>query len=92
MAGTEGSKIHSAADLAAWNRDYADIALPPEFPSQELIERSIAYENKPQKRHESLEHVLKMGRSFSAVLEKHDLDVIIGPADSKFRIYSAVAG
>lgn len=92
MTGSEGSDIRSAEDLAAWNRAHADVALPPKFLSQSLIEGSIAYDARSNKRSKYLEHLVEVGKSFEAALERHDINVVIGPGDSRFCNYSAATG
>ncbi|KJK80819.1 hypothetical protein H634G_03968 [Metarhizium anisopliae BRIP 53293] len=42
LEGTQNSVICSAKDLETWNTAHAELALPPEYPNQTLIDRSIA--------------------------------------------------
>lgn len=92
IAGTTGSDIRSAKALAAWNRSHADVALPPEYPNQKHIERAIAFDKDPGKRQRILEHVIGVGKRFTEALKKYDINVIIGPADGFFSIFSAATG
>jgi uncharacterized ubiquitin-like protein YukD len=92
MSGTQGSNIRSAVDLAAWNRDHSDIALPKEYPNQALIEGSIAFDATSDKRRACMDHVLKVGKSFADALEKYAINVIIAPGDGKFSLFSAATG
>lgn len=92
MTGTQGSEIRSAEDLASWNRAHAEIALPSDFPSQAFIERSIAYESSSKMRRRFLEHIERIGKSLTAAMDENDINVIIGPGDSKLSLYSATTG
>ncbi|KFG87993.1 amidase family protein [Metarhizium anisopliae] len=42
LEGTQNSVIRSAKDLETWNTAHAELALPPEYPNQTLIDRCIA--------------------------------------------------
>ncbi|KAJ4253829.1 hypothetical protein NW762_010224 [Fusarium torreyae] len=92
LKGTENSKVSSAEDLAKWNKAHADLVLPGEYPSQDLIEQSVAYDHGSNRRQRLKDHINVVGKSLPDALEKHDLNVIIGPADSWFSQYSAATG
>lgn len=108
LKGTQGSKIESAKDLAAWNRAHAKLALPtgkrkrsitdhvlipsPEYPNQEFTERSTSFDHTSDRRQKLIQHITAVGKSLPDTLDKYDIDIIVGPADSGFSKYSAATG
>lgn len=92
IAGTTGSDIRSAKALAAWNRSHADVALPPEYPNQEHIERAIAFDKDPGKRQRILEHVTEIGKRFIDAMGRYDVNVVIGSADGSFTHFAVATG
>ncbi|KAI1631317.1 amidase family protein [Biscogniauxia mediterranea] len=92
LGGTENSQVTSSKELVGWNRAHADQVLPTEYPNQEFLERSVAFDHSSDRRRKLIEHIVAMGQSLPDALDKYDIDVIIGPADSSFSRYSAATG
>ncbi|KAI1428375.1 amidase family protein [Xylaria sp. FL1777] len=92
MRGTQGGSISSAKELAEWNRAHASQALPPEFPNQTLIERSVASNDVSDRRERLMAHIAEVGQSLPDTLDSYGINVIIGPADSRLSKYSAATG
>ncbi|KAJ2978115.1 hypothetical protein NUW58_g7597 [Xylaria curta] len=92
MRGTQGAPISSAKELVAWNKVHADKALPPEFPSQVLIETAVASSKDPARRQKLMEHIAMVGKSLPDTLDLYGINVIIGPADSWMSKFSAATG
>jgi amidase len=86
------TNIGSAKELAEWNRAHADLILPPEYPNQDFINKSIAFDHMSNRRQELMDHITAVGKSLPDAMAKYDLDVVIGPADSWFSKYSAATG
>ncbi|KAI0114163.1 amidase family protein [Nemania sp. FL0031] len=92
MRGTQGAAVSSLKELAQWNKDHADKALPPEYPNQMYIERSIAPNKDPSRLERLRAHIAEVGRSLLDTFDNHGINVIIGPADSEISKFSAATG
>lgn len=92
LAGTQGSSVSSAKELAAWNEAHADAVLPSEYPNQEFITRAVAFDQSSDRRKKLMDHISEVGKSLPDTMEKYKIDVIIGPSDSWFSKYSAATG
>ncbi|KAI0198380.1 amidase family protein [Astrocystis sublimbata] len=89
MRGTQGTSVSSAKELQEWNLAHAKEVLPTEFPNQDLIDRSVAFDHGPHYRQKLMECITEVSQSFPDTLEKYDINVIIGPGDIWFSKYSA---
>ncbi|KAI5924863.1 amidase family protein [Camillea tinctor] len=92
LSGTKNSQVASAKELVRWNRAHADLVLPTEYPNQEFLERSIIVDHSSDRRRKLMEHITTVGQTVQDALDKYDIDVIVGPADSSFSRYSAASG
>lgn len=63
-----------------------------EYPNQDLIERAVAFDHSSDKRQRLIDHITAVGKSLPDTLDKYNIDVIIGPADSCVSQYSAATG
>ncbi|KAF2682560.1 hypothetical protein K458DRAFT_432558 [Lentithecium fluviatile CBS 122367] len=78
-------------ELAAWNEAHAESALPSEYPNQDFITRSVAFDQS-DRREKLMKHILEVGKSLPDTLDKYQIDAIFGPSDSWFSKYSAATG
>ncbi|KAF2727125.1 amidase family protein [Polyplosphaeria fusca] len=92
LKGTIGSNVRDTEELLAWNAQHSNLVLPPEYPSQESIEQAVAFDKSSDRRGRILAHISEVGKSLPDTLDKYDIDVIIGPADSWITKYSAATG
>jgi amidase len=92
LKGMKNTNIGSAKELAEWNRAHADLVLPSEYPNQDFIDQSIAFDHMSHRRQELMDHITAVGKSLPDAMAKYNLDVVIGPADSWFSKYSAATG
>jgi hypothetical protein len=61
-------------------------------PGQESIEEAVAFPQSSNRRDKLLKHISEVGRSFPETLDRYNINIIIGPADSWFTKYSAATG
>lgn len=61
-------------------------------PGQESIEEAVAFPQSSDRRDKLLRHISEVGKSFPETLDRYNINVIIGPADSWFTKYSAATG
>jgi amidase len=91
----ENNTIHTIADMAHWNEDNSDIALPKDTcPNQKDLTETLALEADPKISAALHARFRRLGgpKGVDPVFDTHSLDVIVAPADSAFCSFSAAAG
>ena len=93
-SGIENSKVYSLAELVQFNKDNAEVELPPEYPNQQRLEEALASETTTEELDAALKHARHVGRTIGVdkILKDHDIDVIIGPAESSMCDIAAASG
>ncbi|KAJ5734300.1 hypothetical protein N7493_003086 [Penicillium malachiteum] len=94
LKGYKDINIHSLADIVEFNRQHRDEALPPSHPDQDLLEWSLNSGMSEQEYTEGAKMIRETARvnGIDRVLAAYDLDVIMGPMDSKIHTVAAAAG
>ncbi|KAL8649270.1 MAG: hypothetical protein Q9226_005645 [Calogaya cf. arnoldii] len=86
------NKVYGLEDLIAYNQEHADLELPPEHPNQEILIGALKSNMTDQQCKERL--AITRHRAVSAIkksLAENEIDVILGPADSRIASVAAAA-
>ncbi|KAK3202097.1 hypothetical protein GRF29_161g137927 [Pseudopithomyces chartarum] len=86
----EGSNSVIQLMIADFARDFDKYL--EDNPGQESIEEAVAFPQSSDRRDKLLRHISEVGKSFPETLDRYNINVIIGPADSWFTKYSAATG
>ncbi|KAL8854605.1 MAG: hypothetical protein Q9221_000640 [Calogaya cf. arnoldii] len=85
--------VYGLEDLIAYNQEHADLELPPEHPNQEILIGALKSNMTDQQCKERL--AITRHRAVSAIkksLAENEIDLILGPADSRIANVAAAAG
>ncbi|KAI0113681.1 amidase signature domain-containing protein [Nemania sp. FL0031] len=88
----ETSPIRSLADLVQYHKDHADVCLPPEHPSQSLLEGAVTGTADPDAAAKVKQVQEKARERINAVFADFDLDVILSHCDGRMASLAAAAG
>jgi amidase len=91
----ENNNIHTIADMAKWNEEHADIALPKDTcPNQKDLTETLAVEADPEIWAALHARFRRLGgaEGVDPAFDEDDLDIIAAPADSSFCSFAAAAG
>ncbi|KAK0507196.1 hypothetical protein JMJ35_010234 [Cladonia borealis] len=94
MGDLEYSQVYTLEALIEFNRKHADQELPPRYPRQDRLEKALAHNYTTEDLEKALAHARRIGRDegIDKILKEYDIDVIIGPADSKMPTIAAASG
>ncbi|KAI4257637.1 MAG: hypothetical protein L6R42_005531 [Xanthoria sp. 1 TBL-2021] len=87
------SNVYGLEDLIDYNKEHADLELPPEHPNQDVLIGALNSNMTDQQCKERL--AITRHRATSAIkksLAENEIDVILGPADSRIASVAAAAG
>ncbi|KAI0206452.1 putative amidase [Astrocystis sublimbata] len=91
MTKFEVSKIHTLAELVEYHKAHADVCLPPEHPSQAVLERALTRKPDPN-RANKVEMVKVEARArIQGALERYGVDVIVSHCDGRMASLAASA-
>ncbi|KAH6627864.1 amidase signature domain-containing protein [Chaetomium tenue] len=87
-------KVKTLGELIQFNRDHADKELPPGNSNQEVLETCYNTNITEQQYHRCIAHVEEYGRELGldAIMEKYNLNIIIGPLECDLGNFAASAG
>ncbi|PCH08371.1 Amidase [Penicillium occitanis (nom. inval.)] len=90
----EHSKVHSLEELVEYNREHADLELPPEFPSQSSLENSLNDNTTTAENQRTLTEVRELAgpNGIDKLLDQHNLDAIAVLTDSPLSSLASAAG
>ncbi|KAI1117380.1 putative amidase [Nemania sp. NC0429] len=91
MTKFEVAKVRTLAELVEYHRAHADVCLPPEHPSQAVLERALARKPDPD-RVNKVETVKREAQArIQAALERYGVDVIVSHCDGRMASLAASA-
>ncbi|KAL7921314.1 amidase signature domain-containing protein [Trichoderma austrokoningii] len=90
----EFAPVKSLQQLIDFNREHADIELPPNHSNQKILEQAVHLDLPEAQYQEHLQRIRKVSRDegIDYILDKYDADVIIGPADSGLSSHASGSG
>ncbi|KAK3369801.1 hypothetical protein B0T24DRAFT_366142 [Lasiosphaeria ovina] len=88
----ETTPVRSLADLVQYHNDHADVCLPPEHPSQKLLEGALDETPDPDAASKAQLVQREAQKRITSVLSEFDLDVIISHCDGRMASLAAAAG
>ncbi|KAH6848069.1 amidase signature domain-containing protein [Chaetomium sp. MPI-CAGE-AT-0009] len=94
LARYKETPVRTLAELVKFNREHADIALPPVHPGQQLLEGALNDKLTKEKYAEGV-NILRQAARINGIdktLADFNLDVIIGPMDGRIPTIAAAAG
>uniref|UniRef100_A0A093UVR3 Putative amidase n=1 Tax=Talaromyces marneffei PM1 TaxID=1077442 RepID=A0A093UVR3_TALMA len=92
LSGLEKSDVKSLKEIVEWNLQHANEALPPEYPSQSILEKAVAEKFSAERVEKIVNHIRTVGSSFDETIKNYGLDFIIAPGDSGLSVFSAALG
>jgi amidase len=94
LGGVEDSKVKTVEDMIQFNKDHADLELPPRNPRQDFLEKAAAANLTANQFQDLVSHARTIGREkgIDAVFKKYDINIVIGPAESSLTVFAATAG
>ncbi|KAH6845635.1 amidase signature domain-containing protein [Chaetomium sp. MPI-CAGE-AT-0009] len=85
--------LRTLKDLVEWNKEHAEVELPPEQPSQAVLENGLKDTMTDEEYHRGLKHFRQSVRnSVEALWGETDTDIIIGTGESLLTTTAAAAG
>ncbi|KAK1237363.1 hypothetical protein MKX08_002988 [Trichoderma sp. CBMAI-0020] len=86
--------IKSLQELIDFNREHADIELPPGHSNQKILQQAADLNLTEDEYQEHLGKIRKVSRheGIDYILDKYDADVMIGPADSGLSSHASGSG
>ncbi|KAI1122078.1 putative glutamyl-tRNA amidotransferase subunit A [Nemania abortiva] len=91
----EESKVRSLEEIIEFNKSHAEEELPPKHDSQDLfIQIQEQQQLAPEEYEKRVNHFRKISRDqgIDKILQEHNVDVILGPADSFITSFAAASG
>ncbi|KAM0335643.1 hypothetical protein ACHAQA_000692 [Verticillium albo-atrum] len=94
LGNLESSQVRTLEELIEFNRDHADLELPPRYPLQDRLEKALTHNYTGEDLKAALAHARKVGRDdgIDKILREYNIDVIIGPAESPMSSIAAASG
>ena len=86
------SKVHSLADIIAWNDAHPDIAFTKTITNQDEYHAALADDTAPEELAAAISSIRAGSEVFDELMDKHNLDIVAGPADCSLICYAAAAG
>jgi amidase len=84
--------VRTLKELIQRNKEIPE-ELPPAFPQQDMLEKDLSFKLENWTPEEAAKNVRVQARKrVDDALAEHDVDVIIGPADSSLTSFAAAAG
>ncbi|EGX87737.1 glutamyl-tRNA(gln) amidotransferase subunit A, putative [Cordyceps militaris CM01] len=90
----EGSKVQTLDELMQFMRDNAKQEMPPESPNMTRLEMAAAFNITEDEYQDALADMRDFGRrrAVDKCLQDYDVDIILGPGDSRINELYATAG
>ncbi|KAL7893413.1 amidase signature domain-containing protein [Trichoderma sp. SZMC 28014] len=90
----EFAPVKTLQELIDFNREHADVELPPGHSNQKILEQAADLNLTEAQYQEYLNKIRKVSRDegIDYILDKYDADVIIGPADSGLSTLASGSG
>ncbi|ATY64985.1 glutamyl-tRNA(gln) amidotransferase subunit [Cordyceps militaris] len=90
----EGSKVQTLDELMQFMRDNAKQEMPPESPNMTRLEMAAAFNITADEYQDALADMRDFGRrrAVDKCLQDYDVDIILGPGDSRINELYATAG
>ncbi|KAI0389272.1 putative glutamyl-tRNA amidotransferase subunit A [Xylariaceae sp. FL0594] len=90
----EDSEVHNLDELIQFMRDHAETEMPPESPNMTRLETAASFNLSDEAYQEALADMRHFGRRrcIDKCLEDYEVDIILGPGDSRMNELYATAG
>ncbi|RAH66303.1 amidase [Aspergillus aculeatinus CBS 121060] len=90
----EEPKVQSVPELIEWNKDHASIAMPPPHTDQTDLLETLKSSMDDEKAAAAKTYAQRLAgpEGIDATVEKHGVDIIIGPGDCAICAVAALAG
>jgi len=91
----KSTQVKSVAELVEFNKDHAELEMPPEAPNQDVLLDALKTEAWTE---EKTSERVRQGEQYAGTeginryLDDHDIDVLLGPADCWLTDFACVSG